>query len=51
MTKVNIALVYIQLGQHDKAKILFQEAHEVFLRSLGPTHLYTLTEAQSLAQQ
>ena len=50
MTKENIALVYIQLGQRDKAKILYQEAHEVFLRSLGPTHFNTLKAARGLAQ-
>ena len=50
MTKENIALVYIQLGQRDQAKILYQEAHEVFLRSLGPTHFNTLKAARGLAQ-
>ena len=34
MTKVSIALVYIQLGQRYKAKILYQEQHKETLKPL-----------------
>ena len=50
MTKENIAIVQIKLGNLGQAKILYKEAHEIFLRSLGPTHFNTMKAARGLAK-
>ena len=49
MTKENIGIVHKQLGNMDQARVMYQEAHEVFLRSFGPEHFNTKKAARGLA--
>ena len=49
MTKENIAIVQFKLGNLGQDKILYKEAHEIFLRSRGPIHFNTMKAARGLA--
>ena len=50
MTKENIAIVHKQLGHIGQARTLYQEAYEIFLKSLGQTHFNTQKAARGLAE-
>ena len=49
-TKENIAIVHKQLGHIGQARTLYQEAYEIFLKSLGQTHFNTQKAARGLAE-
>ncbi len=50
MTKGNMGYVYKTLGNLAQARSSFQEAHDIFLRSLGPDHHNTMQVARALEQ-
>ena len=49
-TKFNIGLVYLQLGNLSQARLQFENAHTIFVQSLGPDHPNTKWAARELEQ-
>jgi hypothetical protein len=50
MTKENIGIVHKQLGNIEEARIMYQEAYDVFLDKFGPEHFNTRKAARGLEE-
>ena len=48
VTKLNMSLVYLRLGDLARARSFQSEAHSIFEPSLGPDHPYTQKAASGL---